>query len=136
MRTIKVTTPFNVDFTPNDLEIPKYILPNCLGNVEAEEIAARYITICQENGNEWQGINLRDFIETLNDDFKNIKEVCKDTYTLILLDCGRNGSTNFAEIGFQKLNIGQYITWHEENGEKYFFPTEKLIIRISKYVKK
>ena len=133
MRTIEVKTPLNVNFTPKDVKFPKYMLPDTLGNSEAEEVAARLVTICQEK-NEWSGISLRDFAETLDNDARNIKEVSKTTHTLILLDSCRIGGSNFAEIGFWHLNNGKYITWENQDGENYILPTEKLLKAIEKYV--
>ena len=133
MRTIEVKTPLNVNFTPKDVKFPKYMLPDTLGNSEAEEVAARLVTICQDN-NKWAGINLRDFAETLENDFKDIEKVSKEVHTLILLDRCRIGGSNFAEIGFHKLIAGEYITWEKQDNETYFLPTEKLLKAIEKYV--
>ena len=135
MKTIQVKNPLNVNFSPRDVKFSKYLLPDTLGKAEAEEITARYVTICQEK-NKWEGISLRYFAETLDNDSNNIEEVSKEIYTLILLDRCRIGGPTFAEIGFQNLINGGYITWKRENGETYFLPTEKLLKAIEKYVQK
>jgi len=132
MRTIELKEPLNVNFSPRDVKFPKYLLPDTLGKAEAEEIAARYIIICQEK-NKWDGISLRDFAESLDNDAKNIEEVSKETTTIILIDRWRMGGPNFAEIGFQYLNSGDFIRWEEKDGENYFLPTEKLLKAIEKY---
>ena len=132
MRTISVKDSLDVSFSPKDVKFPKYLLPDTLGKAEAEEIAARYITICQEK-NKWEGVNLRDFAESLDDDAKNIEEVSKEITTIILIDRWRMGGPNFAEIGFQYLNSCDFITWEEKDGENYFLPTEKLLKAFEKY---
>ena len=132
MRTIELKEPLNVNFSPRDVKFPKYLLPDTLGKAEAEEIAARYVTICQEK-NEWSGISLHDFAESLDEDARNIEEVSKRITTIILLDRWRMGGPNFAEIGFQYLNSENFITWEEKDGENYFLPTEKLLKAIEKY---
>ena len=132
MKTIKLKKNLNVNFTPRDVKFYKYMLPDTLGNAEAEEIAARYVTICQAK-NEWPDFRLRDFTETLDEDLKNIDEVSKKVHTLITLDRFKMSRPNFAETGFSNLINGKYITFEIEENDVRIFPTKKLLKAIEKY---
>ena len=127
-----------MNFSPEDVKFSKYVLPGALGKAEPEEVAARYISLCQENGNQWVGINLLDFCETLDRDARNIKEVSRKTQTLIVLDLARtDGGTDFFETGLSYLIGGQYITIEKTDEEAlYFFPTQKLLKAVEKFVSK
>ena len=133
MKTIKLKENLDVNFSPRDVKFHKYMLPDTLVNTEAEEIAARYITICQAE-NEWTGFHLHDFAETLDEDLKNIDEVSKKVHTLITLDRFRISGPNFAETGFSSLINGKYITFEIEDNDVRIFPTKKLLKAIEKYV--
>lgn len=133
MRTIKLEEPLEVNFTPKDLKFPKYMLPNTLGNSEAEEVIACYITICQTD-NKWAGFYLSDFVESLVNDFNNIDEISKKIYTLITLDRFKKNDPTFAEIGLSYLLNFKYITFKNEGDDTCIFPTKKLLRDIEKYV--
>lgn len=133
MKTIHLKRSLNVEFTPRDVKFPKYMLPATFSDSNAEEIVARYITICQKE-NEWVGISLRSFVEVLDKDFIDIDDVSKRVYTHILQNCYKPNHSHPVRKGFRHLMHDSYIIWETYEGEKYILPTEKLLHAVERYV--
>ncbi|MBD3359370.1 MAG: hypothetical protein GF365_01520 [Candidatus Buchananbacteria bacterium] len=57
-------------FTPQEFKIPKYHLSQTLGSAEQEEVAARLIVACQQEG-IWCGISIPFLFDQIREDCEN-----------------------------------------------------------------
>ena len=137
-KTLK--NPVTVDFNPQDVKFPKYVLQDTLGKAEAEEMVARFLEFWQEE-EEWKAISMKSVAERMDEQSKDLKKLNNEAFSLMIMDSYRidNGPT-FAEIGVRFLVGNKYIDVqrYEEDGEVliYIAPTDKLLNAIRKFVKK
>ena len=64
----------NLPDRPKDFQFPRYVLPETFGRMEEEEVAARIITFCQQNGNAWCKIPLDAFISAIDLEYVAIRQ--------------------------------------------------------------
>ena len=137
-KTLK--NPVTVDFNPQDVKFPKYVLQDTLGKAEAEEMVARFLEFWQEE-EEWKAISMKSVAERMDEQSKDLKKLNNEAFSLMIMDSYRidNGPT-FAEIGVRFLVGNKYIDVqrYEEDGEVliYIAPTDKLLNAIRKFVQK
>ena len=137
-KTLK--NPVTVDFNPQDVKFPKYVLQDTLGKAEAEEMAARFLEFWQEE-EEWKAVSMKSVAERMDEQSKDLKKLNNEAFSLMIMDSYRidNGPT-FAEIGVRFLVGNKYIDVqrYEEDGEVliYIAPTDKLLNAIRKFVQK
>ena len=137
-KTLK--NPVTVDFNPQDVKFPKYVLQNTLGKAEAEEMAARFLEFWQEE-EEWKAVSMKAIAERMDEQSQDLKKLNNEAFSLMIMDSYRidNGPT-FAEIGVRFLVGNKYIDVqrYEEDGEVliYIAPTDKLLNAIRKFVQK
>jgi len=132
--------PVTVDFNPQDVKFPKYVLQGTLGKAEAEEMVARFLEFWQEE-EEWKAVSMKSVAERMDEQSKDLKKLNNEAFSLMIMDSYRidNGPT-FAEIGVRFLVGNKYIDVqrYEEDGEVliYIAPTDKLLNAIRKFVQK
>jgi len=137
-KTLK--NPVTVDFNPQDVKFPKYVLQNTLGKAEAEEMAARFLEFWQEE-EEWKAVSMKAIAERMDEQSQDLKKLNNEAFSLMIMDSYRidNGPT-FAEIGVRFLVGNKFIDVqrYEEDGEVliYIAPTDKLLNAIRKFVQK
>jgi hypothetical protein len=137
-KTLK--NPVTVDFGPKDGKGPKYVLQNTLGKAEAEEMAARFLELWQEE-EEWKAVSMKAIAERMDEQSQDLKKLNNEAFSLMIMDSYRidNGPT-FAEIGVRFLVGNKFIDVqrYEEDGEVliYIAPTDKLLNAIRKFVQK
>lgn len=132
--------PVTVNFNPQDVKFPKYVLQDTLGKAEAEEMVARFLEFWQEE-EEWKAVSMKSVAERMDEQSKDLKKLNNEAFSLMIMDSYRidNGPT-FAEIGVRFLVGNKYIDVqrYEEDGEVliYIAPTDKLLNAIRKFVQK
>ena len=124
---IEFSVPFDVSFSPNDIQFTKYVFPELLQKVEAEEMVARFLEQWQLAGH-WCGVSLKEVSEKINHDASMIEQGHDEGYaTLIHMELCRDSHRCTSLIhGILYLIEWDYIDVRNRGYVDYIFPTKKL----------
>lgn len=110
-------------YTPDQLAFPRYQLLGTYGKSEAEETAARIITLCQQLGS-WAAFNWNVLRRMVADELQTNKLQSGQVLSLICVEMTRFGSqpdewiNNVIGVGLHHLKDNGYIDMvHEADGD-------------------
>lgn len=154
------TNLLNRKYSPSDIKVGKYIIPDSLGHVEYEELAARIITIAQEEG-VFVAVSYQQIVQDISKNTSSLEDRWLEPQTMEALfekivfpirdafyrfmkgeeysNSGLVNETVTSVISVTSVNLAQeiknmiekgFLHLSQVNGKDYLAPTAELIDKL------